>query len=568
MNENNLMFYDIEVFRHTSLVVFKNIEKQVIRIFHNRDQGTFIGLDEFIKGKILVGFNNYHYDDKILTYMTDRKPQHLIKQLNDKIIGGENVSYIKPRFESLDTNQQIDVSRPSLKRIEGNMGIAIVQSSVPFDLDRPLTDQEFDDVLHYCMYDVDATIDIFKKRRKSYFLPKQSLIEMLGKPKASRWNTTTISANLLLDKPLPRWSGIRLPEDHFFDYVPAEVVEMWTTKALENIIKSTKQTIKGITIEAFGCDIQFGFGGLHGAHKTIKKAKKVKLLDVTSMYPTIILILKAIGEACQKYKSILERRIAIKHIDKILSDALKLILNSVYGNLNNPYSLLYNPNALLSVCVYGQIALFELCKRMAPFAEILNINTDGIAFIPHDPRYVAAYKDWEIEFKMSLEEKNFDLLVQKDVNNYIAVKGDQFICKGGDVNRFEEDALFKNNNSRILDLALVNKLVHDVPVIDTLERHLNQPHLYQYIFNTSNKYLGTFDYAGKQYEKVNRVFASVDEGFCLFKKRFDGGLVKYSDAPTDMFLHNGECADIENFEGKIDLNHYYNIVTKRLERWN
>ena len=141
-----------------------------------------------------------------------------------------------------------------------------------------------------------------------------------------------------------------------------------------------KRINKTITINEFGNEIQFGFGGLHGAHRTIRKQKNVKLLDVASMYPNIILILNVLGEASQKYKSILDRRIAIKHVDKILSDALKLILNSVYGNLNNQYSILDNPNGALSVCAYGQIALYELCKRIAPFTTILNINTDGVCF--------------------------------------------------------------------------------------------------------------------------------------------------------------------------------------------
>lgn len=563
--EKELLFYDIEVFKYNSLVVFKDAQKNIKRIFHN----NFTRLAEFIEGKILVGFNNYHYDDKILTFMLELKPQYLIKRLNDEIIEGKNVSYIgKPRFESLDVNQQIDISRPSLKRIEGNMGRMILESSVPFTIERPLTEDELNETIFYCGYDVDSTIDIYKIREKSYFMPKQMLLDMLGNQKASRWNTTTISANLLLNKPLQHWSDIRLPNKDLMFYVPEAVADMWRAKSKDNYIKSiVSETPKSMTIEAFDNEIQFGFGGLHGAHKKIKKARNVKLLDVASMYPNIILILNVLGEASGKYKEILERRLAIKHKDKILSDALKLLLNSVFGNLNNEYSLLCNPNALLSVCVYGQIALFELCKRIAPFATILNINTDGIAFIPNDDNYIGAYKDWEEEFKFQLEEKNFDLLVQKDVNNYVAVKGDKFVCKGGDVNRFEEDAFFKNNNARILDLCLVNKLVHDIDIDETLERNLDKPHLYQYILNTSNKYAGTFDAAGKQYNKVNRIFASVDAGFCLFKKRFDGGYVKYSDSPENMFLHNGDCNEIDDFEGKIDLNHYYNIVNKRMERW-
>ena len=67
-----------------------------------------------------------------------------------------------------------------------------------------------------------------------------------------------------------------------------------------------------------------------------------------------------------------------------------------------------------------------------------------------------------------MEEKDFDLFLQKDVNNYIAVQDQDLICKGADVNRYDEDAIFKNNNARILDIALVEHLVHGEDIYQTL----------------------------------------------------------------------------------------------------
>jgi hypothetical protein len=557
MQQEEYLFYDIEVFEQDALVVFKDINKKLLKVFHN----SFIELADFIKGKTLVGYNNYHYDDKILIYMLGLKTPKQIKELNDRIIGGDDVSFIgKPRFDSLDCFQQIDVSFPSLKKVEGNMGRMILESSVPFTIKRALTEDEFHEVLEYCSYDVDTTIDVYKKRVNSYFKPKSSLVEMLGRNDATKWNTTTISANLLLKKPLPKWSDIRVPED-MLQMVPPEVKEFWFKE-----IKNAKP--KGtITINEFENEIQFAFGGLHGAHKTIRRAKNVKLLDVKSMYPHIILILNCLGHATEKYKSILDKRIAVKHLDYVLSDALKLILNSVYGNLNNKYSILFNPKAALSVCLFGQIALFELCKRISPFCTILNINTDGVAFIPHNDAYIQAHQQWEKEFNLALEEKDFDLFLQKDVNNYVAVKDEEFICKGGDVNRYEEDALFKNNNARILDIALVDYLVHGKDIFGTLLENVDKPQLYQYILKAGNTYKGSFDFQGNQYNKVNRVFAAKEEGFCLFKKRHDNGLVRFADAPLNMHLWNNDCNEIDGFNKIIDLNHYYQIVVKRLERW-
>jgi hypothetical protein len=541
-------------------VVFKDIDKKLIKVFHN----NFVKLAEFIEGKTLVGFNNYYYDDKIMVHLMDLKSVKQIKEINDQIIAGETIVIKKPRFKSLDVFQQIDPAKPSLKKIEGNMGRMILESSVPFSINRPLEPKEFDEVLNYCMYDVDTTIDIFKHRIKSYFQPKFSMIDMLGREDAIKWNTTTISANLLMKKPLPKWSNIRVNED-LMQLVPYDVRELWYEKS----DSYTGITTKGsVTIQEFDCDIQFGFGGLHGAHKTIKRVENVKLLDVTSMYPSIILLLNVLGEASDIYRNILNKRIEIKHIDFVLSDALKLILNSVYGNLNNKYSTLLNPKAALSVCVYGQIALYELCKRISPFCTIVNINTDGVAFIPNDEAYIFAYKEWEHEFRLQLEEKNFDLLVQKDVNSYIAVKDEKIICKGGDVNRYEKDAIFKNNNARILDIALVNFLLYEKDILKTLRENLKNPHLFQYILKAGHTYQGTATEQGEVLEtKVNRVFASEQKGFCLFKKRHDDGLVRFADAPLDMYLWNADCKDLKDAENIIDLNHYYQIILKRLERW-
>ena len=565
MNVEDYLFYDVEVFEHTSFVVFKNVHKKLIRVFKD----NFVKLADFVRGKTLIGFNNYSYDDKILTYMYEGKSQYLIKQLNDKIINGESVNYInKPIFKSLDIYQEIDPSRPSLKKIEGNMGRMILESSVPFNLERPLTELEYQDVLAYCEYDVDMTIDVFKERYSSYFQPKFSLVEMLDKPQAIKWNTTTISANLLLDKPLPKWDSVRIPEE-MWNMVPHQVVDMWTKESsiLNQIRYKHEKKVKQTKIEEFGCEITFAFGGLHGEHKSIKRAKNVKLLDVTSMYPNIILLLNVLGRASDKYKEILDRRIAIKHVDKILSDALKLILNSVYGNLKNQYSILNNPMAALSVCIYGQIALYQLCRYISPFCEILNINTDGVAFVPRSNGYITAFRQWEKDFGLQLEEKEFDLFIQKDVNNYITKKGDVIKTKGSDVSRYNGDAIFKNNNTRVLDVGLVDYLLYEIPFADTLLKHLDQPYLFQYILRAGSMYQGSFDNYGNQHNKVNRVFASKKPGFCLYKKRADGANVKFADTPDHMFLHNEDCGEIRNFKELIDLNHYHQILQKRHERW-
>jgi hypothetical protein len=555
---DNLLFYDIECYPHDSFVVFKDIDKNLLGVFTNKD--SFKGLRQFIKGRTLVGYNNYWYDDHMLNAMMNGSSQERIKKLNDAIIGGAK-QYPQKGFQSLDCFQQIDVGFPSLKKIEGNMGRMILESSIPFDHPHPLTDEEFQECFEYCSYDVDMTVDIYKMRINSYFQPKASLVEMVGT--GQRWNTTTLSANALLgDITLVKWSDIRLnaediKDQSMLDLVPVEVKELWL---------NSKDDKGKVTVHEFDNEIEFGFGGLHSVHKSQKRFENVKLLDVASLYPNIILNINALGKATEKYKSILDERLAIKHVDKVKSDALKLILNSVYGNLKNQYSSLYNPKAALSVCVYGQIVLYELGRRISKVGTIVQMNTDGIAFVPHGD-YEGIWQEWEEEFGLTLEEDSFDLFIQKDVNNYLGVKDGKIKCKGGDTSRYGQDNLFKNNSARILDIALVDKIVYGKSVIDTLVENLDKPQLYQYILQAGSTYQGTYDEQGNKYNKINRIFPTRKGDLCLYKKREDDGLVKFPDMPEKMFIWNDDVSKIENFERIVDLNHYVQVVEKRLEKW-
>lgn len=560
------LFYDIEIFKEDALVVFKNIQKETVKIFVN----SFDGLLDLIKGKTLIGYNNYWYDDHILTGMIDGQTPKQLKRLNDRIIvDGERNLKVSPAIKSLDCFQQIDVSSPGLKKIEGNFGKSIIESSIDFTIDRKLTEKELEETIFYCSYDVDTTIDVFKFREKSYFEPKQSIVKMLPEKTqkyANKWNTTTISANVLKDRPTnDKWADIRLnknhlvPNDELFEIVPDSAVDMWLDKNRKR---------KKYTHKEFGCNIEFSFGGLHGVPiESQKRFENVKLLDVASLYPNIILKLNALGQATTTYKEIVERRLAVKHTDQELQKALKLVINSCYGLLNNQYSILYNPKAALSVCIFGQICLYDLCTRLAPTCKLVNINTDGVAFTTSDDDYKKVWQEWENDYGFTLEEDSFDLFIQKDVNNYIGVKDGKIKVKGGDVGRYHDDAWFKNNNTRIVDIAVVDKLVYGKDVLTTLQENMENPRLFQLVLQAGHTYKGTCDADRNMYQKINRVFPLKKGGVTLYKLRADDGLVRFPDTPEHMLVWNEEVTELTDFSKKIDINFYYQLINRVLERW-
>lgn len=583
-----LLFYDIEITAFDALVVFMNINKEeVAHFWNNRDRqytedpSGFEGIADLITGKILVGYNNYFYDDNMLSLMMGSATSmpDILKANNDRLIRGEGFSGHKSSLiESLDTMQQIDVSHPSLKQIEGNMGISIIETSVDFNIGRPLTDAERDEMLFYCRHDVAATVDIYKLRKKSYFEVKDGLCRMLPKdtPKdAYRWNTTTLAANILLEgKSLTPWLKHGVPEKYWRNVqgIPSEVWDMWEDCTTEEGVTGKG---KSKTIKAHGCKYVFGLGGLHGAPAKPIRCGNVKHKDVASMYPSSVVALNVLGEATDIYDGMRKERIGIKRTDPVKAGALKLILNSVYGNLKNKYSALYNPMASASVCIYGQIALFSLCRELDKAGyKIINANTDGVVYID-DPRRQGMDEViqswWEDEFQgFKLETDYYTKWIQKDVNNYIAVGEDGSITvKGGEVNKYQTNKFFSNNSTRIVQIAMVEKLINGTDPFDTFAAHMDDPMLWQFILKAGSTFKGVQNSAGEWQNKVNRVFAAADgvPYTKLYKIRQDDAQVNFPDVPERMYLWNDDVKNIEDFRSIVDQGYYYQLVSDKLKGW-
>lgn len=591
-NFDSFIFYDLEVFQEDSIAVFKDINGRTLRIFHN----DFHGLKEFIDGKVLVGYNNYHYDDYVLAAMIDSVDleygQQWIKVVNDNIISSNTyLTSIPDNLFSLDCFQQINVAKSSLKKIEANIGLSIDETAVDFNINRKLTNKELADTINYCGQDVNATITIFKLRWFSYFISKLMIVDMLDekiKYKALRWNTTTITAYLLVgNNNVIQWDAWQLGESNFdnatlLQKVPKEVREMWRDE------KEKKYTHYGL-----GAIIEFSKGGLHGTNDSSQKEfKNVKLLDVTSLYPNILIKLGALGKATKKYQDIVNKRIQVKHSDTTLSNALKLVINATYGLMKNQYSKLYNPNAALSVCIYGQIALYDLCERLYSAGyTLININTDGVAFNGgEESDYMTIQKEWESEYGLELELSEFDYWYQKDVNNYVAVDRNNHIkVKGGEVNHYFDPTDYlddplhlkagvnwtSTNTKGIINKCIVDKLVHGRDFVDTCVENRDHPILFQYVLQAGNTYLGTIDEYGNEYQKVNRVFATnSDLGVTLKKVKLmenkDGEMVEsqqyFPNAPENMFVYNGDLRDFDNFKDIIDIDFYVNLAEEKYNK--
>ena len=133
------------------------------------------------KDEIFVSYNGRHYDQYIYKgILCGFNP----KKINDYIIVDKQPGW---KFSDLFNKIQLynyDVAKLNdggLKTLESYMGNDIRETSVDFNIDRPLTRREIRETLKYCTHDVEQLIEVFM-HRKSEFDAHMGLITKFGLP--------------------------------------------------------------------------------------------------------------------------------------------------------------------------------------------------------------------------------------------------------------------------------------------------------------------------------------------------------------------------------------------------
>ena len=175
-----ILFYDFEVFRYDWLVVIiePEIRKETVIVNDRKKLRDFY---EEHKSHIWVGFNSKHYDQYIIkAILLGFDP----KWINDEIIvKGVDGWRITDAFREIPLNNYDVMIKDDrgLKYFEGSFGNSIKESSIPFDIDRELTDEEIEETIKYCRHDVEQTINVFMERY-SDFEAQLGLLKMFNLP--------------------------------------------------------------------------------------------------------------------------------------------------------------------------------------------------------------------------------------------------------------------------------------------------------------------------------------------------------------------------------------------------
>ena len=568
-----LNFYDFEVFKEDWMVVVINPVTREEAVVVN-DADRLCELYEAHKREIWVGYNNLHYDQFIFKgILLGFDP----KEINDFIIVEGKKGW---QFSGLFRDVYMvnyDVFHPrtdrGLKTHEAYMGNDIRETTVPFDIDRKLTDAEVDETIGYCRHDVEQTVEVFM-HRKSEFDARMDLLKMFKLPLTYLGKTDAQLTAIILGARQPREQ--RRDE---FDIVPLGCLELGPYDFVRKWYLDPENQDYSATLDfdIAGCPHKCAWGGLHGAISQYAGEGYFINVDVESYYPAEMIVHGLLSRNVsdpKKFEGIRDHRIELKHAKDPRQAALKLVINGTFGASKDRYNGLYDPRQANMVCVNGQLMLVDLMYHLVrdARAEIIQSNTDGVLVkMPDgmDPDEFfglvddAAY-EWEHRTGMSLEFDEFERVYQKDVNNYVMVAADGS-TKG-------EGAYVKKLGPLDYDMAVINRalvdyMVKGVPVEETI---MGDDELidFQRVVKVSGKYRYGVHGHHRLTDKCFRVFASTREsdGPIGRVKAGKSKPEKFGNTSPHVFIDNGDIKG-KKCPSYLDKRWYVDLAKTRLQQF-
>lgn len=635
-----ILIYDFEVFKCDTLLGVLNEETgEITQLWDIAEIKKFT---EENLNNIWVGYNCEHYDKVLLHGILTRKLTEPGKvfECSGAIINAQDADTpifdilrkynISDYYSSpiLSYDVMGDGSFMSLKQNEGFMGMDIVESVVPFDLDRSLTAEEKADVEKYNRADLYGTLERFKQR-KNTFKTKMMLvkefelpIEYICKTNAKLTEAILLSQNQGVNTRLRKGFQLKdlpvnwdVPElktiyEFFCDALNELEIHKWNTKACDKKKLSMDLDILGVTHT-------FALGGVHGGIKHYmcrpKDHKKIVWVDVGSMYPNILtkwdlLSRKVDKRGCEAFATMVQTRMDIKEKlqDKTLSKEekktlkdqsarYKLILNTTSGCMKDKFKKIYDPEYNTKMCMLGQLALMDLVFRLhnvkrkqkpawardvtdtnvGDYFKLIQSNTDGIALelLTDDAEELidSVCGGWEKDWRFILEKTVADNLYEKDVNNYVFKADDGKIkVKGAYVTKYSEDN--EQDTLAILAQAVVNYFLDGTDVRTTICNPENLATDYQQIKKLGGMY-DTPTWRRKDgdviVQKVNRIFPSTNPnygGLYKHKKSKEAGVLdKVEGTPECLVIYNEDIRGKKIGELKdIDYEWYVTEAQKRI----
>lgn len=601
--------HDTEIYQNLFSVVFRTIEtntKVECVIFEDRDDRE--KLRKIIRNNppILIGWNSISFDIPILQAVLADWPVYEVWKLAHKIITSNDDNVIRGLFDNYPPIETIDVKR--LMGIDTGLKQALINiqwpwiQELPFDPMQPISRDQVEFLLKYNDNDTLGTRELF--------LQIQGDIE-LRKWAGPQYNVNVINssessiANKLLTKDYHdatgrkpnRSEGTHRPVINLGDCIGNNIE--FNTTIMNSFVGRLKDTQLILNLEYLngesrydqitkfnptttlnGVKYQLGVGGLHSVDKpgyfVTDDRHSLIDCDVTSFYPYIILINKIKPAHVDPiffeiFKGYVEARIGFKASgDALAAWILKIVINSIFGKYGAESFWLYDPLAMYSVTISGQLYLLDLAEKLHDVgAHVVSANTDGLLCkVPNDriDEYNHVCKLWQDRTKFSLEFETYEKYARRDVNNYIAkTQGGKFKTKGCFFDLtgapFSSFTAGRKYNMPIVQKALKEWFDRGTDPKDFIARGHN---IYDFLISQKPGKQFDVEYGGKQVQHVNRYYVSNDfPGVKLMKvdKEDPERVLSITTEPVTLLNDVGHV----NTDGYDDLNlDYYVNETKKI----
>ena len=399
-----IVFCDIEVAKNLLLVCYKERGpgKKIVDMFNPNPADL-----ETIFGMRLAGFNCRTYDGPILYARYIGYGTRDCWQLSHDIIADDKRNNFTRDAEHVFEIDIFDycTNKQSLKKWEIQLeqeGKLPPNSHMEMNVDwnEEIPEEMWPTLAEYCHHDVLATEAVFEATQED-FMARQIMCELTDMPLIT--TTNQLSAK----------------------YIFGNVKEPWH----EFVYPDLKQKFPGYRYEggkSYYNDVLIGEGGRVYAEPGMYY--HVKTFDVASMHPSSIIAENGFGPYTERFKQLMDIRIAIKHKDfeavkrmnpelgkylndpaqaKALAFALKIVINSVYGLTAAKFQNKFKDPRNVDNWVAKRGALFMETLRLKVQemgAKVVHIKTDSIKIerpTPEVEQFILSYgKQWGYNFEV------------------------------------------------------------------------------------------------------------------------------------------------------------------------
>lgn len=434
VKDGRIVFYDVEVYPNLFGIVWKyEGDAPLVTMINPTPQEV----EALFKYK-LVGFNNRKYDNHILYARSLGYSNEALYKLSKKMINNEPNSTFGEAYNVSYTDIYDYASeKMTLKKWQIKLGITHKEMDIPWD--EPVPEERIDDVMSYCANDV-ATTEAVHNARKADFTARLILADLSGL--TPNHTTNQHSGAIIFGKN-------KRPQPSF---VYTDLSELFPGYVFDR----GASTYKGEIV---------GEGGYVYSEPGIYE--DVALLDVASMHPTSIENLNLFGqEYTQKFSDLKSARMAIKHQDfdvartmlngklakfledtseaKALSDALKIVINSVYGLTSAKFDNVFRDPRNKDNIVAKRGALFMIDLKYAVMEQgfnVAHIKTDSIKIPNATPEIIDFVEEFGKKYGYDFEhEATYDKFALVNDAVYVARKGGKWDAVGA---QFQQPYVYK-----------------------------------------------------------------------------------------------------------------------------